>query len=153
MIKKIIIFIIIIIVASLFSCAKREPARSPASDDLINKIGEQFNLNIRIEEKEAEKLFDEKNDMDFSKIENFAVRQSECGEVGIFKLYTAVNADYIKEAAQDRILKLQADARNLESLSVANNAEVRSYGNYVYYVAHDYKDKIFKLIENELRGV
>jgi len=152
--RKKIIVVAVMLVIVLCSCAKREPAKSPASEELANKISEQFkDLNINIEEKKAEELFDDKNNMDFSKIENFAVRQSKHGEIGVFRLYTDVNADYIKEAAHKRILKLQAEACGLENLNIANNAEVRSYGNYVYYVSHNEKDKIFKIIEDELKGV
>jgi len=150
--RKRIIIVAVIIAMILCSCAKREPAQSPASEDLINKISEQFkDLNTSLDEKKAQELLDEKNDIDFSKIENFSIKQSKKhGEVGVFKLYTAVNANYIKDVAQKRILKLQADARDLKDLSIANNAEVRSYGNYVYYVSHDEKDNIFRIIESEL---
>jgi len=152
MLKKIIIFVIIIMML-LFSCSKKEPAQSPDSEALANKISEQFNdLIINVEEEKARKLFDEQNDTDFSKIENFSVRQSEHGEAGVFKLYSDVNVDYVKEMAMERILKLQEEADNLENQNIANNAEVRSYGNYVYYVSHDEKDKIFRIIEDELKG-
>ena len=156
--KKFIIFVII--AGLLFSCAKKEPARSPASDILADKISGKFlDLDIKPENADAKRLFGD--DFDFTKIENFAVRQSitgEAGEIGIFKLYSDSSVDYVKERAAERVLKLQADAgelagaSGLSGLKTANNAEVRSYGNYIYYVSHGQKDRIFKLIEDELKG-
>ena len=155
MLKKIIVCGAIIIVAGLaYSCAKREPAQSPASEVLAGKISEQFReFNASLEKDKAEELFDEDNRTDFSKVENFFVRQSKQGEVGVFKLYSDSNVAYVKELASNRVLKLQGEADNLEKQRVANNAEVRSYGNYVYYVAHGRKDEIFKIIEDTLKGV
>ena len=136
----------------LYSCAKREPECTPNSDALTNKIASRFNeLSIVVEEDKARKLFDDKNDVDFSKIENFSIRQSTNGEVGVFKLYTHANVDYVKNIVQKRVSKLQENAKDeLSILRVANNAEVRSYGNYVYYVSHAEKDRIFKIIEEAL---
>ena len=153
MFKRFIIFVSIIFIMVLpFSCAKKEPAQNPDSDILANKISEKFNdLSVSLDEGKAKELFDENNDADFSKIENFSVKQSEYGETGIFKLYSDVNADYVKAMAAKRILKLQAEAGGLDNQAAANNAEVRSYGNYVYYVSHGEKDKIFKIIEDELQ--
>ena len=153
MLKKIIAWWAIIMVAGLAcSCAKREPAQSPASEVLAGKISAQFReFNASLEKDKAEELFDEDNRTDFSKIENFFVRQSKQGEVGAFKLYSDSNVEYVRELASNRILKLQGEADNLEKQHVANNAEVRSYGNYVYYAAHERKDEIFKIIEDTLR--
>ena len=152
--KKIIICInIIIMIGLIYSCAKKEPANSPPSDVLTGKITEQFgDLNRDVNDEKAKELFDGENDVDFSKIENFSVKQSEYGEAGVFKLYSEANVGYIKDIAAERILNLQKDSGNSENLSIANNAEVRSYGNYVYYVSHAEKDKIFKIIEDELKG-
>ena len=143
---------IVIMMIGLYSCAKREPERTPNSDALTNKIASQFNeLSIVVEEDKARELFDEKNDVDFSKIENFSIRQAKDSEVGVFKLYTHANVDYVKDVVQKRVLKLQENAKNnFNVLRIANNAEVRSYGNYVYYVSHAEKDRIFKIIEEAL---
>jgi hypothetical protein len=138
----------------IYSCSKKEPAQSPDSDALTNKISGQFSdFNKTVEEKKAKELFDAGNDVDFSKVENFSVKQSEHGEAGIFKLYSETNVEYVKQVAGKRISDLQEQADSLENLSTANNAEVRSYGNYVYYVSHSEKDRIFKIIEDELKGV
>jgi len=153
MLKKFIVFINIIIMILLYSCAKKEPAQSPDSDILTNKISIAFSdLNINLAEEKARDLFDGGNNTDFSKIENFSVIQSEQGEAGIFKLYSESNADYIKNIAAERILKLQEEAGGSAHLNIANNAEARSYGNYVYYASHAEKDRIFKIIEDELKG-
>ena len=146
------LFVIVSATMVLYSCAKREPERTPNSDVLTNKIASQFNeLSIVVEEDKARELFDEKKDVDFSKIENFSIRQSKDGEVGVFKLYSKANVDYVKDIVQKRVLKLQEDAKDeLNVLHIANNAEVRSYGNYVYYVSHAEKDRIFKIVEDEL---
>ena len=153
MFKRFVFISIIIMIVFCGSCAKKEPARSPDSDVLANKISEKFNdLSVSLGEDEARKLFDEKNDIDFSKIENFSVRQSENGETGVFKLYSDANVDYVKQMAAGRVLKLQAEAGSFENQNRANNAEVRSYGNYVYYVSHSQKDRIFKVIEDVLKG-
>ena len=144
--KKIIIFISIIMMLSVYSCAKKEPAKSPESDFLANKIAEQFNdLSTSVK-------LDDDNNIDLTKIENYSIRQSKNGETGIFKLYTETNAEYVKNIAEKRVSKLQESAESLENKNTANNAEVRSYGNYVYYVSHAEKDKIFKIIEDELKG-
>jgi hypothetical protein len=137
-----------------YSCAKKEPAQSPDSDILVGKISAQFSdFNINIESEKAKDLFGGDNNTDFSKVENFSVRQSEYGETGVFKLYSEVSVDYIKDTAQKRILNLQENSGNLDDLVTANDGEVRSYGNYVYYVSHSEKDRIFKIIEDELKGV
>ena len=153
--KKILLFIyIIIMIVFNYSCQKKEPTQSPDSDILTGKISAQFNdFNINIESGKVKELFGGESETDFSKVENFSVKQSEYGEAGVFKLYTQVSVDYIKDIAQKRILNLQENAGNLENLVTANDAEVRSYGNYVYYVSHSEKDRIFKIIEDELKGV
>ena len=152
--KKIVIIALFVIVSAVtgYSCAKREPECTPNSDALTNKIASQFNeFSMVVEEDKARELFDEKNDVDFSKIENFSIRQSDDSEVGVFKLYSKANIDYVKDMAQKRVSKLQENAKDkLNVLRVANNAEVRSYGNYVYYVSHAEKDRIFKIIEEAL---
>ena len=47
---------------------------------------------------------------------------------------------------------MQAYQSDIDMAKIFNDAEVRSYGNYVYYVSHPKKDKIFEIIENALRG-
>ena len=153
--KKILIFIyIIIMIVFNYSCQKKEPAQSPESNILTGKISAQFtDFNVDVGDEKVKELFGGENDIDFSKVENFSVKQSEQGETGVFKLYSDAGVDYIKDIAQKRILNLQENSSSLENLATANDGEARSYGNYVYYVSHSEKDKIFKIIEDELKGV
>lgn len=124
-----------------------------------------------LSEKKAQEIYSklpEKNEkngksqgdlIDLSKIEKYSIRQSKKNpavEIGIFKLYDKINANYVREMSSNRIIKLQENIQNIQSvqndaIKTANNAEVRIYGNYVYYVSHAYKDEIFQIIENALR--
>ena len=152
----IVIMMIVTIGLLCISCEKKELAQSPPSSILAEKISAQFTeLNINADNDAVKRIFGDKdkNNMDFSKIENFSVRQSQNSEIGIFKLYSQENAGYIKELAQKRVLNLQTNAYNLQKLYIANNGEVRSYGRYVYYAVHPEKDGIFKIIEDELKGM
>ena len=148
---SIIILSVLILLLIVYSCAKREPAQSPASDTLMEKINDQFSeLNINVERD----AIGAENTTDWTKVEDFSIKKYKYGEyseVGIFKLYSGVNAEYIKEILQKRILSLQENAESLDALHIANNGEARSYGNYVYYVLHAEKDRIFKIIEDALR--
>ncbi|MCL2771848.1 MAG: DUF4358 domain-containing protein [Oscillospiraceae bacterium] len=183
------ITVIIIFISCLYSCEKKEPAVEANPDDIMKKILADFSDSEHdavkssdcivyksgikakeLSEKTAKELYSEsnkKNDdsvIDLSKIEKYSVRQSKenpAVEIGIFKLYDRVNADYIKDFMSKRISKKQEmqkenvknmnSRNNINFLETANNAEVRSYGNYVYYVSHPQKDRIFKIIENSLR--
>ena len=152
--KKIsgILYLIIMlsVLTAVYSCEKKEPAVKPNPDEIMGKISISF---PEISEPVFELYTDEKNDpIDFSKIEKYLILKSKenpVAEVGIFKLYDKINADYVKKIAQARILKMQG----IYFSHISNDAEIRSYGNYVYYVSHSQKDKIFEIIENALRGV
>ena len=185
--KKVLNIIYIIIIISLlmfiYSCEKKEPAVQPDPDEIMKKISEYFpgdeKLNKEsisytsgekskeLSESNAAEIYSEDKDtpVDLSKIEKYAIIKADensAAEIGIFKLYDKMNADYVKKMAQTRITKMQsisasAVIKNSEfeiNLSeIINNAEVRSYGNYVYYVSHRQKDKVFGIIENCLKGV
>jgi hypothetical protein len=154
-----IIYIIIIIslLTFIYSCEKKEPAVKPDPDKIMKKIFEYFPEDIKINkipESELSEIYSEDKDtpVDLSKIEKYSIIKADensAVEIGIFKLYDKVNADYVKKMAQTRITKMQS----IKTSPVINNAEVRSYGNYVYYVSHGQKDKIFEIIENCLKGV
>ena len=169
----ILCFIIMLALLSfVYSCEKKEPEVKPAPSEIMKKIFDEFpeykdadyDNNIKSKElsesKATEIYSDDKNKpVDLSKIEKYSIMQAgenSADEIAIFKLYDKVNTDYVKRMAQTRITKMQ-DCANLNSdtnLSVIfNNAEIRSYGNYVYYVSHPQKDKIFEIIEKSLRGV
>jgi len=158
----------------LYSCEKKEPAVKLAPGELVKKIAEQFpeynrgadyesgNKSKELPESKATELYSDgkNNPADMSKIEKYVILVMQPGEnpaeeTGIFKLYDKVNADYVKQMAQARILKMQ-DYGNLISdtgiAAILNDAEIRSYGEYVYYVSHPQKDKIFEIIEKSLRG-
>ena len=137
------------------SCVKNEPEIKLSPDEIMKKITDEFpgyNYN--------EELYsdDKTKPVDLSKIEKYSVIQAKentADEIGIFKLYDKTNTEYIKEIARTRILKLQTDSisgENTELTEIFNNAEVRSYGEYVYYVSHPKKDRIFEIIEDSLRG-
>ena len=137
------------LLAFVYSCEKKEPAFQPVPYEITKKITESFSEFSGYTESEIYS-----NDKD--KIEKYSViknKNNPAVEVGIFKLYDKVNADYIKNKAQTKILKMQNEKSDINLLKILNNAEVRSYGNYVYYVSHSKKDKIFEIIENALRGV
>jgi len=182
------ITIIIIFISCLYSCEKKEPAVEPNPDEIMKKVLANFTdsendavksdsvvyvsgmKDKELSEKTAKELYSESNKendntvIDLSKIEKYSIRQPKENpvvEIGIFKLYDKVNADYIKDFINKRISKKQEiqkeniktinNRNSIDSLEIVNNAEVRSYGNYVYYVSHPKKDRIFKVIENALR--
>ena len=164
--------IMLCLVPPVYSCEKREPAVKPNPSEIMNKIAEQFpeydktsekNKNLKVyesgqktrelSEETANEIYsgDKNKPVDLSKIEKYSIIQTgenSDGEIGIFKLYDKVNTDYVKEMAQTRITKM----RDENASDITNNAEIRSYGNYVYYVSHPQKDKIFEIIEDTLRG-
>jgi len=126
----------------------------------------------KLSESDAAEIYseDKNSPVDLSKIEKYSIikaNQDSPIEIGIFKLYDKTNAAYVKKMAQTRIAKMQKSQtgniennKNIENKEfeinvseILNNAEVRSYGNYVYYVSHRQKDKIFEIIENSLKGV
>jgi len=150
---KIIIFVLYITLAPLCfcSCGKKEPAAQPDPADIIKKISDKFAPGESLYDSETKKLTEQKaaelysedknKPVDLSKIEKYAIIiNNNNSEIGIFKLYGQKNAEYVKSMARTRSLKISCDA------------EVRSYGNYAYYVAHPQKDGIFKIIEDMLRG-
>ena len=174
-----IVYIIIIVCLSAFinSCEKREPVSQPEPAGIMKKIGEKFPENKELKEenityesgkkskelseKAAANLYsdDKYNPVDLSKIEKYSIIKNDGNsavEIGIFKLYDKTNSEYVKKMAQTRISKLQSlnsKIKNTDMAKITNDAEIRSYGNYVYYVSHPQKDKIFKIIEDALRGV
>jgi len=160
-IKRLFCVIIIVLAFAVFlSCEKKEPKMQPDPGEIINQIKKQFQIgeiSEELSEETANKMYSgEKNKpVDLSKIEkyNIYIDDNKAEEIGIFKLYDKTNANYIKDMAQTRILKLQENNDSDVTLKeIFNAAEARSYGNYVYYVSHPQKDKIFEIIENTLRG-
>jgi hypothetical protein len=171
--KKILFAVIVLtavmIMAAVCSCEKKEPEAQPDPGKIMQSISEQFpefkSENIKYESgtetkklsdaKAVELYSDDKNKpVDLSKIEKYCVAP-EAGkdkdtdtEIGIFKLYDRTNSGYVKRMAQTRISKMQKNNAD----EIKNNAEARSYGNYVYYVSHPQKDKIFEIIEDSLRA-
>jgi len=158
--------IILFLMFSVYSCAKKEPVSKPSPDEIMEKIAEQFpevSHDDKLPETKINELYakDKNKPVDLSKIEKYSIMLMQSGEnspeeIGIFKLYDKVNADYIKEIAQARITKMQDynnKNNNAKTSEIINKAEKRSYGEYVYYVSHPLKDKIFEIIENALRGM
>jgi len=157
----------------LYSCEKKEPAAQPNPSEIMKKIAEQFpeydkdldydsgQKSKELSESKAVEIYssDKNKPVDLSKIEKYSIIQAgekSADEIGIFKLYDKVNTEYVKEMSQTRITKMQAHNNSKSDIAlseISNNAEVRSYGNYVYYVSHPQKDKIFDIIEDTLRGV
>jgi len=124
----------------------------PEYEDINKNITyESGNKTKELSDKTAAEMYSEgKNKpVDLSKIEKYSVMAKSETEIGIFKLYDKTNAEYVKKMTQTRISKMQKS--NISDTK--NNAETRSYGNYVYYVSHKEKDKIFEIIENALKGV
>ena len=164
-IKSFIVIFILSILTMIYSCEKKEPAKQPTPDEIMQKISEYFPDEIKLTklyESDITELYskNKSNPPDLSKIEKYsliAASSNSAVEIGIFKLYDKINANYVKQMAQTRISKLQSDSfynnKNINLKKILNNAEIRSYGNYVYYVSHSKKDKIFEIIENTLRGV
>jgi len=159
--KKIIVYIIFVmlsLLAFLYSCEKKEPKAQPDPSEITGKITEQFPGYEEMPEPDFTKLYSEnKNEpVDLSKIEKYSIIQggeNSAVEIAVFKLYDKTNAEYVKQMAQARISELQGrEDLNADIMAVYNNAEIRSYGNYVYYVSHTQKDKIFEIIEDNLRG-
>ena len=173
--KHLIYIIIVIIISPVLifacSCGKKEPEAQPAPSDIIKKINEKFPGNTettQLTQSEMNELYSENSkkaknsggkkakDIDLSKIEKYSIAASKINatEIAVFKLYDKTNAEYVKQMAAARILSLQKSgiSQPPEISRVFNDAEVRSYGNYVYYAAHPQKDKIFEIIEDMLKG-
>ena len=164
------IFYIMIILSALafcYSCEKKEPAAQPEPSEIMSKITEKFPGNQvkydsgeksgKLSESHANDMYseDKSKPVDLSKIEKYSIIKSDgksAAEIGIFKLYDKTNAEYVKKMAQARITKMQGVDAGIEMSDIFNDAEIRSYGNYVYYVSHPQKDKVFKIIEDTLRG-
>ena len=157
--------IILVLPVFIYSCEKKEPAVQPNTEDIMVKVAKQFpeydnnnsrtvyksnDKNKELSDKTAVELYsDDKNKpIDLSKIEQYSIIKADDAEIGIFKLYDKTNSEYVKEMSRTRISKMQS-----ASNEITNDAETRSYGNYVYYVSHPQKDKIFEIIENSLKGV
>ena len=172
----VLFFIIILaLLSSVYSCEKKEPAVKLTPDEIMQKIAVEFpeynkdadydssKKSSELSEKKATELYsDDKNKpVDMSKIEKYSITQfteDSAGEIAIFKLYDKINAEYVKEMAQTRILKMQDYGNSISDVNISmsevfNNAEIRSYGEYVYYVSHPQKDRIFEIIESSLRGM
>lgn len=152
----------------LYSC-KREPAQSVSPEAIIKKISESGIISSELEILPAEgvKKFGQQDFLSLYGEENFdasslseSVRgryetEDMIGEVGIFKLlgedqiekYRDVFARYAAD-----MQKYYSDGGETEKTKIANNAEVRDYGHYVYYAVSDKKDKVFDIIESALRG-
>jgi len=168
--------IILCLISPVCSCEKREPKFKPSPSEIISEISEQFPeydttdksrkyyenglKTTELSESDATDIYstDKNKPVDLSKIEKYIIvmfDENNIDEIGIFKLYDKVNTGYVKEMAQTRITKMQDYCNmneNKTASEIFNNAEIRSYGVYVYYVAHSEKDKIFKIIEDALRG-
>ena len=175
--RAILFIIILALLSAVYSCEKKEPAAKPDPGEIMKKIAEDFpeynskDINYdsgekskELQESKATELYsDDKNKpVDLSKIEKYSIKLksklTDADEIGIFKLYDKVNAEYVKDMAQTRISKIQENGSSnpdtdTDISEILNNAEIRSYGNYVYYVSHPQKDKIFEIIENALRGM
>ena len=154
-----IILIALFFTASVCSCGKKEPPAQPEPGAIMKKISErlqaQFPAGAPVYENasiDPEIYSNDKNKpADLSKIEKYSIIKAGGNpdiEIAVFKLYDKVNAEYVKEMARTRILNIQADCVS----EISNGSEVRSYGNYVYYVSHPQKDKVFEIIEDMLRG-
>ena len=166
--NKILYFIIILsLLAFCYSCEKKEPAAQPDPNEIMQKITEKFSesdvkydsaeKSKKLSESDADDIYsgDKSNPVDLSKIEKYSIIKSDensANEIGIFKLYDKTNSDYVKKMAQARISKMQGSDTSTAISDIFNDAEIRSYGNYVYYVSHPQKDKIFEIIEDTLRG-
>ncbi|MCL2096018.1 MAG: DUF4358 domain-containing protein [Oscillospiraceae bacterium] len=155
---KLLSVIIFILLFSLFiylySCEKKEPENQPDPKDIARKIIDDISIGDIdiVTEIDPELYTENKNEpIDVSKIEKYALLKSEDlrTEISIFKLYDKTNSEYIKKICRTRIENIR---KIREPNSENNNAEVRSYGNYVYYVSHSQKDKVFEVIENMLKN-
>lgn len=120
-----------------------------------------------LSEEKAKELYSEKENaknnqpIDISKIEKYIITlgtDTSPNEIGIFRLYRdSASTEYVKNMAKNRILSIQHKFEGSVSgvnsdIAVANSGEARSYGNYVYYVIHPEKDKIFEKIEDIFKG-
>ena len=166
--------IISVLLSFVYSCEKKEPAVKLEPGEIMRKIADvfpeynkdaDFDSSIKskeLSEKKATELYSDAQNkpVDMSKIEKYSITQfteDSADEIAIFKLYDKINAEYVKEMAQARILKMQDYGNSVADINISmsgifNNAEIRVYGEYVYYVSHPRKDKIFEIIENSLRG-
>ena len=172
----VLLFIIILALLSfVYSCEKKEPAVKLNPDEIMQKIAAEFSeydktadyesgkKSKELSEKKATELYsnDKNKPIDMSKIEKYSIirfSENSADEIAIFKLYDKINSEYVKEMAQTRILKMQDYGNSVSDVNISmseifNNAEIRSYGEYVYYVSHAQKDKIFEIIESSLRGM
>lgn len=165
------IFLIIysLISPCFFYSCRREPAQSVSPDAIMKKISESGIISSELEvlPPEGEKKFGQDDFLSLYGEENFdasSLSESVRGryetediivEVGIFKLLGEDQIEKYRNVftryAAD-IQKYYSNSGETEKTKIANTAEVRDYGHYVYYAVCDKKDKVFEIIESALSG-
>ena len=178
----IIIYILIFNCLYYFSCEKKEPLVTPVPDEIMQKVIADLELdkdfsgeiyksgseNQKLSEEKAKELFSgeekDKQIIDLEKIEKYSIRlgsDSSANEIGIFRTYNkSSSVKYIEDIVKNRLLAVQhkfkdyisEDPDSQSPITTANSGEVRTYGQYIYYIIHPDKDKIFEKIEDIFRS-
>jgi hypothetical protein len=163
------------------SCEKKEPPVSPIPDELLQRVISELNLENdfagvdyksdseaqKLSESKAKELYmgEDKNKqaVDLSRIEKYSIKLGSdisANETGIFRVYDkSSSVEYVEDIVKNRLLSVQQKFKDFmgedddahRQLNTANSGEVRTYGEYIYYVIHPDKDKIFEKIENIFR--
>ena len=165
MMKKLLpVFIVCaILILPLGSCAEKTSDVAPSA--VIAALAEKIPLSAtsyasdgnKLSDSDAARLYSgDANAPDMSLIESYALREctmSDATEAGVFRVYSASDAGYVRDMCRERIQKQQKYfAQYADQGPVANNAAVRAYGKYVYYVMAADMDGAFKVIEGMIQG-
>ena len=163
------------------SCEKKEPPISPVPDEIMQKVISELELNNdfsgdtyrsdsesqKLSEERANELYagqeKDKQIIELAKIEKYSIKlgsDNSANEIGIFRTYDkSSSVKYIEDMVKNRLLAVQQKFINYapeqtdthSQINTANSGEVRTYGQYIYYIIHPSKDRIFEKIENIFR--
>lgn len=133
-------------------------------------ISESDSENQKLSADKANELYagteTDKKIIDLAKIEKYSIKlgtDSSANEIGIFRVYDkSSSVRYVEDIVRNRLLAVQQkfidympDNDKIETqnqINTANSGEVRTYGEYIYYIIHPDKDKIFEKIETMFRS-
>jgi hypothetical protein len=94
-------------------------------------------------------------DIDLDKFESYCVVSVPAGsatEIGVLKVKNISDIDYIVSLVKMHFTRIAGNFSSYieEEAEIARNAEVRTAGNFIYYVAAIEKDNIFSTMETIL---
>ncbi len=148
---------------SLFSCgAKKEYADDIPCSELLDTAEEQIPIDLGYESFGGDhiKYYFEDTELDDDRSLRYSVASEDINEMGIFHAPDERSVKELKEITQrylDGLLEEKGAfigsyaPKELEKLE---NAEVRTFGNYVAYaiLSDDDRELFFETVETELKG-